>query len=201
MEPDEGEPMNDRTCIVTRQAGDPESLLRFVAAPDGTVTPDLRRKLPGRGVWVSARRPVLEEAIRRKLFGRGLKREVTIPPDLADTVDRLLVDAALGALSMARKAGAVVTGFSKVEALARSKQAAALLHATDAAADGKRKLEQAVHAAYLGEDSPPSFQLFSSGQMGLALGAENVVHAAATQGGASRNLIRLIGQVEAYRRD
>lgn len=200
MAQDEDDEMNDRTCIVSRQAGDPDAMLRFVADPDGAIVPDIRRRLPGRGVWVTASRPVLEEAIRRKLFARGLKREVKAPETLADDVDRLLERAALDALSMARKAGAAVTGFAKVEAAIRSRQAAALLHARDGAADGKRKLDQAIHSAYVGVIPPPVFSVFTSEQMDLALGADNVVHAAATEGGAARNLVRRIGQLEEYRR-
>lgn len=194
---DEDEWMNDRTCIVLREAGDPEGLIRFVAAPDGTVTPDLRRKLPGRGVWVTGRRSTVEEAVRRKLFARGLRREVKAPATLAADIDRMLEDAALSALSLARKAGSVVTGFSKVEATIRSRAALAVLGASDGAADGKRKLEQAAYSTYIGEGGLPFFDDFSGEQLDVALGADNVVHAGILESGAGRNLV---GRIQALRR-
>ena len=36
---------NGRMCIVTRESGSPDELIRFVAAPDGTVVADLKRHL------------------------------------------------------------------------------------------------------------------------------------------------------------
>jgi predicted RNA-binding protein YlxR (DUF448 family) len=135
---------SERTCVVTRTATSPEGLLRFVRAPDGTVVPDVKEKLPGRGVWVTARRDLVEEAVRRRLFARGFKAEATADPGLADLVDRLLAEQALGALSMARKAGSVVTGFGKVTAALGKGGVVAVLHAREAAADGRRKVSQAM---------------------------------------------------------
>src|SRR5215204_3821461 len=70
----------ERTCIVTREAGSPEGLIRFVIAPDGTVVADLRRKLPGRGAWVTARADIVRQAVRARLFGRAFKAEVKVRP-------------------------------------------------------------------------------------------------------------------------
>ena len=142
---------------------------------------------------------MVEQAIGRRLFSRGFKREATVPAGLGMEVDRLLEDAALSALSMARKAGSLVTGFAKVDAAIRAGQALAVLHATDASPDGRRKVEQAILATYLGEGPPPVHVVFDSRQMGLALGTENVVHAAAKDSGAGENLIRRILALETYR--
>jgi len=151
---------SERTCVVSRTAQPPEGLLRFVRAPDGTVVPDVRGKLPGRGVWVTARRDMVAEAVRRKLFARGFKAEATVDPGLPDLVDRLLAEVALSSLSMARKAGRVVTGFGKVSgALARDK-VVAVIHATEAADDGRRKVAQAIRRrlrAESGEDMDDGF--------------------------------------------
>lgn len=153
-----------------------EELIRFVRAPDGTVVPDLRRRLPGRGVWVEARRAKVEEAMKRKVFARGFRDAVVVPASLADEVDRLIERSALDMLAMANKAGQVLTGFGKVEtALARG-EAVAVLHATDGAQDGRRKLAQAARRG--GGRPARVVELFSSGQMLLALGRENVIHAA-----------------------
>lgn len=135
---------SERTCVVTRTAMPPAGLIRFVRAPDGSVIPDVAGKLPGRGVWVTGRRPVVEEAVRRKLFARGFKADTIVPADLAATVDRLLADRALKALSMARKAGLVVTGFGKVTSALSRGGVVAVVHAVEAADDGRRKVLQAA---------------------------------------------------------
>ena len=108
--------MNDRTCIVTRERAEPDDLIRFVVGPDSAVVPDLKRNLPGRGCWVTADRLHVDRAVSRKAFARALKSEVIVPPDLGEMVDRLLTRSALGALGLARKAGAVALGAAKVEA-------------------------------------------------------------------------------------
>src|SRR5690606_13301892 len=112
--------MNDRTCIVTRRTCAPEELIRFVAGPDGTVVPDLKRKLPGRGCWVTADRRCVDKAAAKNLFPRALRTAVKVPDDLGGMVDGLLVRSALGALGLARKAGAVAMGAAKVDACVRS---------------------------------------------------------------------------------
>ncbi len=134
----------ERTCLVTREAGSPDRLIRFARAPDGTVVPDVAGKLPGRGVWVTGRRDLVEQAVRKRLFGRGFKAEASASPDLPDLVDRLLAERALGSLSMARKAGLVVTGFGKVTSALERGGVVAVVHALEAADDGRRKVMQAM---------------------------------------------------------
>ena len=129
-----------RLCIATREVRPVDELIRFVAGPDGVVVPDLRRRLPGRGVWVTARRRLVEEAVKRRAFGRGLKTDAKALPDLPDTLERLLERSALDALSMAYKAGLVVQGYAKVEAAAEGGPVVALLRARDAGIEGGRKL-------------------------------------------------------------
>lgn len=134
----------ERTCLVTRAAGPADRLIRFVLAPDGSVVPDVAGRLPGRGVWITGRRELVEQAVRKRLFARGFRAEATADPGLADLVDRLLEDRALGSLSMARKAGLVVTGFGKVTAALQRGGVLAVIHAAEAAADGRRKILQAM---------------------------------------------------------
>src|SRR5690606_38506391 len=105
-----------RTCVVTREQRPPEDLIRFVPGPDGQIVPDVGRRLPGRGVWVTAERGAVAEAVKRKAFSKGLKRQVTAAADLPDLVERLLMKRATDALSLANKAGLVTTGFTRVEA-------------------------------------------------------------------------------------
>jgi uncharacterized protein len=162
---------------VSRTAHPVGELIRFVRSPDGAVVPDLKRRLPGRGVWVEARRTQVEEAVKRRVFARGFKAETGVSPGLAEEVDALLERGALEMLSLANKAGRVVTGFGKVETALDRNDVAAVLHAGDAARDGRRKLAQAARRG-TGGGEVRVLSLFSSQQMDLALGRENVVHAA-----------------------
>src|SRR5262249_1827720 len=129
-ETDHGRPRaaRARTCIATRTVHPAEELIRFVVGPDGTVIPDLKAALPGRGVWVLASIDAVSHAVAKRAFTRGFKREVRVAPDLAAQVGALLTDRAREALALANKAGAVVTGFAKVEA-ALAARPLALIHA------------------------------------------------------------------------
>ena len=182
-----------RMCAVTRQVRPIDELIRFVVSPSGEVVPDLKRKLPGRGLWVSASRQAVAEAARRNHFAKGFKRDVRATATLAADTETLLVRSVVEALAMAAKAGQVVSGFSKVEgALApRQAQAAilALIHAGDGAADGIRKLDAIARQntgknAGNGEESRkfPVITALTSEQLDLALGRSNVVHAALLAG-------------------
>lgn len=194
--------MNPRSCIVSRQAGDAGQLIRFVADPDGKIVADLKQKLPGRGCWVTARRSMVDEAVRKGLFNRALKGNFDVPQDLAAETDRMLSRAALGAIGLARKAGQLVSGFTKVNAAVRDGSAILVLHSLEAAEDGIRKLRQAATATReLGGPDIPSVRLFTTSQFDLALGGENVVHAAAIDGGAGRNAAELTRLLHLYRED
>ena len=192
--------MNDRTCIVTRQTREPEALLRFVAGPDGSVVPDIRRKLPGRGCWVTADRAHVERAAGKDAFSRALKVRVSVPSDLAAMVDRLLSASALGALGLARKAGSVALGAAKVEGAVRAGKACAIVHAAEASDDGVRKLAQARRATSLaGGPDIPAFKLFSEAELGLALGATNVIHAAVLASEAGKAALKRVVALDRYR--
>ena len=195
------EPVNDRMCIVTRDRGQPDGLIRFVAGPDGSVVPDLRQVLPGRGCWVTAKRAVIDQAVKRKLFGRALKTEVAVDPDLGAVVDRLLCDSLFGMMNMARKSGQFITGSGKVEDAVRSGGALALMHASDAADDGVRKLRQANTARAMGEKEAeiPVFRLFSADELALALGEGAFIHAAALAGQAGEGVVKRAKMLARYR--
>jgi uncharacterized protein len=167
----------ERSCILTRTIRQPDELIRFVLSPDGVVTPDLKRGLPGRGAWLTADRASLEEAMRKKLFARAFRSEAKLPADLAGLVEHLLFADALSGLSMANKAGVVTTGFVKVEAALAAKKIAILLNASDGSEDGLRKMRQAVTRIYGGSDPILRISLFSTAQLSLCLGRENVIHA------------------------
>lgn len=176
-------------------------MIRFVAGPDGAVVPDLRGRLPGRGAWVTATREHVERAAARNLFARKLKRPVKAD-GLSDRVDALLADAALAALSMARKAGALVSGATKVEGAVRANEALAVVHADDAAPDGVRKIEQAVRAVgHMGGEPVARFRPFTIAELSAALGLENPVHLALTVAGRGTGAAEAaVAKLEALRR-
>jgi uncharacterized protein len=179
-----------RLCVATRALLPIDDMIRFVRAPDGAVVPDLKRKLPGRGVWVSARRSVLAAAIQRGAFRRGFKSDVTVSKDLLTLTERLLTRWVLDALTIANKAGHVVTGFAKVEAAIATGPILALLHGSDASPDGWRKIAAALKRRF-GEDTENivTIAAFTSAQLDLALGRANVVHAALLAGRASDTVL------------
>jgi predicted RNA-binding protein YlxR (DUF448 family)/ribosomal protein L30E len=192
--------MNDRTCIVTRKTAAPDELIRFVVGPDSSIVPDLKRNLPGRGCWVTADRTHIERAANKRLFSRAFKKDVAVPADLGGMVDALLAKSALGALGLARKAGAVALGAAKTDAAVRAGKAIAVLHAHEAAEDGCRKIDQARRATvHLGGPDTPAYKLFSEAEMGLALGGTNVIHAALLVGDAGRSALKRMVALDRYR--
>lgn len=168
-------------------------------APDNTVVIDLKSTLPGRGVWVTAKKSILQEAIKRRAFSRGFKEQVNAEDGLADHTDELLEQAALGALSMSRKAGDLIVGYSKAEASLKKERILALVHAIDASEDGVRKLA-AVAASRFGKvDRLSVIRLFTSDQMSMHLGRANVIHAVLLTGEAGRNFSKHAQRLAQYR--
>ncbi len=148
-------------------------LIRFVAAPDGTVAPDLGRKLPGRGLWVACSRASIEAAVKRQAFSRAAKTKLVASADLPDLVESMLARRCLDRLGLARRAGALTSGFESVRAALASGKTAWWIEAHDGASDGRRKLAQAVRAL----PRPPRLcAMFSSDELGLALGLPHVIH-------------------------
>jgi predicted RNA-binding protein YlxR (DUF448 family) len=190
----------ERTCLVTRRKGSPDAMIRFVVGPEGQVVPDLRRRLPGRGVWVTASADTMAQAQRKGAFARGFRKPVTVSQTLAADVDALLEREALQALSLANKAGLVITGFAKVEAEIAAHRLAGLVHARDGGDDGVRKLTQAL-LRHHGEAALrwPRVRLFGSDQLDLALGRTNVIHAALKTGAASDSFLSRCRALAVYR--
>jgi predicted RNA-binding protein YlxR (DUF448 family) len=191
----------ERTCVVTRAVKPVGELIRFVIAPDGAVVADLKRRLPGRGVWVTATRAVVDEAVKRKLFAKGFKREARAAPDLGAQVDQQLERAALDSLGIAHKSGRVRTGFAKTEAALADDPVAAVLQASDGSADGERKIAAAISNRQMAgfEGEVPVVKAFTIAQLDLALGRSNVVHAALLAGPASNGFLARCQSLERYR--
>ena len=187
-----------RLCIVTRAVRPVAELIRFVIGPDGDVVPDVKSKLPGRGVWVTANRQTVEAAVKRHAFARGFKREARVPADLALQTERLLERAALDALAMAGKAGLVAVGFAKVGAALERDAVVAVLHAAEGSSDGIRKLE-AVSRRRMPEKAPLAVEFLKAEQLDLALGRPNVVHAALLAGPASDTCLSRLRRLGRFR--
>jgi predicted RNA-binding protein YlxR (DUF448 family) len=189
---------NARRCALSRKSLPKEELIRFVRGPEGDVVPDLKGRLPGRGVWIEATKPAVADAVRRNAFARSLKAEVKVSADLADRVGRFLDEAALAALALANKAGEAVFGTAKVEEAIARGRVLALVHARDSAPDGCRKLD-AKFRAKMGPKVPSPVTLFASSELDLASGRSNVIHAAVIQGGAAAKFLAAASRVERYR--
>jgi uncharacterized protein len=198
-ETDEEFELPERTCILTRELREPHDLIRFVLSPDGEIVPDLKRSLPGRGAWLCADRASVEAAAKRKLFARAFKAETQPAGELGALTERLLLRDALGSLSIANKAGAVTLGFMKVEAAIGSGKTAAVLFATDGAEDGKRKIRQAIDRRPGEAPAITQISLFSSADLSLCLGRENVIHGALSAVRATESFVEKCRRFMRYR--
>ncbi|MDB5484200.1 MAG: hypothetical protein JWR73_1836 [Tardiphaga sp.] len=192
----------ERMCAVTREVRPIDELIRFVMTPDGAVVADLKRKLPGRGLWVTASRKAVAEAARKNVFARGFKRAIKPQPTLADDTEQLLVRGAMDALAMAAKARQAVAGYSKVENALTQRQVAILLHASDGAVDGIRKLDGLARQSVADDERAneiPIVTALNSEQLDLALGRSNVIHAAVLAGPASKSFLSRCQVLVRYR--
>ncbi len=196
---DSGPQLRDiaRLCTATREVRPVAAMIRFVVDPSGAVVPDLKQKLPGRGVWVTATRMALDDAVKRKLFARGFRRDVVVRPDLRAHTEHLLERSVLDALAMAGKAGLAMTGFAKANNALAHNAPAALIHAADAAGDGIRKLEAAARR-YAAEPVVVN-GCFTAAQMDLALDRSNVIHAALLAGGPTDTFLARFRRLQDFR--
>lgn len=187
-------PSEERRCLVTRTAVDRDRLIRFALDPAGQVLPDVDEQLPGRGMWLSASRDVVNKAVEKRLFGRAAKQSVTVLDGLADRIEALLTRRFYDGLGLARRAGHIVMGFDQVQAVLAKSGAAVLLTAADAAEDGRRKLR---HLA-------PGLPLITAGsreEIGSALGRDYLVHAALLPGKLASRLLRDAERLAGFRPD
>jgi predicted RNA-binding protein YlxR (DUF448 family) len=187
-----------RRCALTRERRPKDDLIRFVLGPEGEVLPDLKEKLPGRGVWLTASCDAVAEAAKRNVFARALKVQAKVPAELAAQVDRRLAEAALQAFALANKAGEVVFGNAKVEQAIVKGRVMALVHAREAAEDGVAKLDGRLRAA--AKTPAPAVRVLSTDELGLASGRANVIHAALIRGGAALKFLAAALRLERYRK-
>ena len=193
-------PGTERTCALTREVKPAAEMIRFVAGPNGEAVPDVKRKLPGRGIWITATRAAIEDAVRRNVFARAFKREVRVARDLAAQTEQMIERAALDALAIAGKAGTVITGFSSVETAVGRDDLLAFIHAADAADEGKRKLAGALHRNTTGKSPGIAvIDAFTGAQLDLALNRPNVVHAALLGGPGSETFLTRVARLTRFR--
>ncbi len=177
----------ERRCIVTGEVLPEARLLRFVLAPDGQVVPDLEAKLPGRGLWVRADRAAVAQAVAKRLFARAAKTPATADSGLPERAEARLVERMLAHLGLARRAGELILGFDQVDKALRSANPPVLIiEAAEAAPDGRRKLQGAATAQ---GHIPFVIGALTNAELSLALGRENVVHAALKPGRIAERLI------------
>jgi predicted RNA-binding protein YlxR (DUF448 family) len=178
--------LRERRCIATGAVLPEDKLVRFVVDPDGGIVPDIDARLPGRGLWLSVDRAAVAKAVAKNDFARAAKAKVSVPADLAGHVERLLVARMQSDLGLARRAGLLATGFDNVLRALDAKVAPELLvEAADAAAEGRRKLDSALKARDL---KPTLIASLTRDELSLALGRENVVHAAVRPGALADRL-------------
>jgi uncharacterized protein len=167
-------------------------LLRFVIGPDGAIVPDVAARLPGRGLWLTPRRDMVERAVAKRLFARAARRPVTVPPGLADRIEGLLAQRCRDGLGLARRAGLAVGGFEKVRLAVRAGDTAVLFEAVDAAAGGRRKMRG------LGRGLPIAIAL-TAAEIGAAFGRDHMVHASVGAGPLSARLLTDAGRLAGFR--
>lgn len=171
----------ERKCIVTGEVRPKAGLIRFVLGPDNQVVPDVLGKLPGRGMYVTADRVILEQA-RKGQFARSAKQPVTVPDGLMAEVERQLARRTVDLIALTRKAGRAVCGFEKVKAwLAGGERVRVLVQASDGSERGKTKLWTPEGARYFG--------CLTSAELGLAFGRQSVIHGALATGGLSDRVV------------
>ena len=182
----------ERRCIVTGETGPKQGLVRFVVGPGDVVVPDVLGKLPGRGMWVTARRSMLEKAGKGQ-FSRSAKAPVTVPEDLVAQVEAGLLKRVLDGVSMARKAGLAVAGFEKVKDWLAKGEAKVLLQASDGSGRGKDKLWTPTGGRFFG--------CLTASELGLAFGRERVIHAALAAGGLTTKVVEDAARLSGVRED
>lgn len=186
-------------CVVTRESKPVDDLIRIVLSPENVLVPDLKSNLPGRGAWVSANRETVEQAVSKGVFARAFGTSVKGGEALGGLIAKLLRQNAVSRLSLAKKAGVLVSGAAKVERQIAKRKTVILVHAADGAADGKRKIEGSLRSAYGEEANKVAIiHFFTTEELSLALGLENVIHAAIACKRNGANVVSAVRKLEKY---
>jgi hypothetical protein len=192
VEREDGARARTRRCIATRAPRPAEGLIRFVVGPDAALVPDLAGRLPGRGLWVDAKREVLARAVAKNQFAKAARAPVATPADLVDQVETMLVRRCLDLVGLARRAGELVAGFDQVADWLRRGRCGLLLTARDGSPDGRRRIEA------LAGDVPVT-DPFDRMELGRSVGRDEVVHVAIADGGLARQLLEELRRLHGFR--
>ncbi|EPR09443.1 transcription terminating nucleic-acid-binding protein [Sphingobium indicum IP26] len=197
--------MTERKCILSGDRADPEMLVRLACGPNGEILPDIRAKAPGRGAWIGVTRAELEQTLAKGKLKGALARafktgDLHIPDTLPALIEDGLRKALLDRLGLEAKASMVLTGSEKIDVACRKGDVTLLLHAADAAADGNRKLDQALRVGQEAEGTDLAGIVLPVDRhaLSMAMGRDNVVHIAVTDSRAASRLRGAIGRLESY---
>ena len=182
MDGEETETGPHRRCIQTGEIGPKEGMIRFVVGPDSSIVPDIEGRLPGRGMWLSARRDVVNSAVAKATFAKAARQKILVPADLADRLEALLRRRCLDLIGLARRAGQVVSGYDKVRAELKSGRGAVLLEASDGARDGTQKVK--ALAPHL-----PVVTVLTAAELGAAFGRDHTVHGLLLPGNLAKRVL------------
>jgi uncharacterized protein len=163
-----------RRCAVTRERLPKEQMIRFVIAPDGRVVPDLAARLPGRGIWLSARGDVVETARTRGAFAKAARSPVTVPSDLLSGLQTALVRRIGEHLGLARRAGQAIAGYMKAREWLEKGNAALVVQAADGSAEERSR--------FVGGRTLPVVAPLDGAALGAIFGRDHAVHVAVAEG-------------------
>jgi len=181
----------ERKCIATGEVQPKFGLIRFVVGPDQHIVPDVLGKLPGRGIWVSAKYEMLAKAIAKGLFSRGAKQAVSVPDTLISDIETQLARRVIDLISLARKSGQAISGYEKVKDWLSKETARVLIQASDGSARGKSKLSTPYGGSFIG--------WLTADELGLAFGRQTAIHGALASGGLTSRIVEEAARLKGLR--
>ncbi|WP_072778395.1 RNA-binding protein [Marivita hallyeonensis] len=181
----------ERKCIATGEVRPKSELIRFVVGPDATLVPDLAGKLPGRGIWITASKTALETAMKKNIFHRAAKTQVSVSPTLVSDIEQQLARRVVDLISLSRKSGQAVSGYEKVKDVLFKETAEVLIQAEDGSSRGKSKLSTPHYGHYIG--------WLTADELGMAFGRQTVIHAALGAGGLTQRVVEEAQRLKGFR--
>lgn len=181
-----------RRCAVTRERLPKTAMVRLALGPEGVLVPDIEGRLPGRGLWITARRDIVDRAVTKRLLARAAGAEIAVPSDLADRIDTLLTRRCLDLIGLARRAGEAVAGFEKVKAALERGDLALVLQARDGSPEQRAKLKPASAAI-------PVVTLFSGAELAGIFGRDTAVHVAVRRNAFANRLADECARLAGFR--
>ena len=180
-----------RKCIASGEIKDKSSLLRFVVTPDNMIVADVLEKLPGKGIWLTCDKVLLEKTVRDELFARVTKKSITVPKTLLDDVEQMLTNRVISLISLARKSGRAVAGYEKVKDWLSKDLATVLVQSQDGSERGKSKLSTPRDGTFI--------DWLKTSELGLAFGRQTVIHCALASGGITQRVVNDALRLKALR--